>query len=132
MKSNISKETLNGTISRSLHGERGLKSKEVVSVHRGTGRSLHGERGLKYHFFESINRRISRSLHGERGLKYLRRNIEQIEKTSLPSRGAWIEIFVVRAPDAAKTCRSLDGERGLKCRCRSTCKPKRMSLPSRG
>ena len=80
-------------LGRSLHGERGLKSNISKETLNGTiSRSLHGERGLKYHFFESINRRISRSLHGERGLKYLRRNIEQIEKTSLPSRGAWIEI----------------------------------------
>ena len=102
--------------SRSPHGERGLKFHPAISPEgrigslpsrgawieilpvpkpapRPTSRSPHGERGLKLaadgRFVVAQGRR---SPHGERGLKYRVRAWERSPKTSLPSRGAWIEI----------------------------------------
>ena len=58
-------------------------------------RSLHGERGLKSKFFIPLLKPFSRrSLHGERGLKFLGPNDSMQAYWSLPSRGAWIEILI--------------------------------------
>ncbi len=55
-----------------------------------------------------------RSLHGERGLKLNKMADKMVERASLPSRGAWIEIFEFWSIDTAIFSRSLHGERGLK------------------
>ena len=39
-----------------------------------------------------------RSPHGERGLKLFDRDAEYLDKRSLPSRGAWIEIVLFPVP----------------------------------
>ena len=57
------------------------------------GRSLHGERGLKLYRLMIPSRTIRRSLHGERGLKCSTFYGLQYFIWSLPSRGAWIEIY---------------------------------------
>ena len=56
------------------------------------GRSPHGERGLKFGLDFCIDKIASRSPHGERGLKLLHAEVYNSSSSSLPSRGAWIEI----------------------------------------
>ena len=80
---------------RSPHGERGLKSpRRKQTRRRGGRRSPHGERGLKWTVPTlPVNVSASRSPHGERGLKCaLEEGGAGDTTTSLPSRGAWIEI----------------------------------------
>ena len=56
-----------------------------------------------------------RSPHGERGLKF-RHLIKLLHMLqSLPTRGAWIEIFPRPRLNLERFCRSPHGERGLKC-----------------
>ena len=95
-----------------------------------------------------------RSLYGERGLKYIQCNLLIFILTSLPIRGAWIEIFVMfKIQSAPKSlpirgawieiqsskgriivisCRSLYGERGLKFCLSVILNTLAMSLPIRG
>ena len=56
-------------MSRSPHGERGLKYREKALSDGSGGRSPHGERGLKSHLFRRLPKFPCRSPHGERGLK---------------------------------------------------------------
>ena len=79
----------------------------------------------------SVN--TSRSPHGERGLKYLQAvPVRFADKTSLPSRGAWIEIHEIYLPGYQPHRRSPHGERGLKCRWDGQLRRLVLSLPSRG
>ena len=55
-----------------------------------------------------------RSPCGERGLKFPAGNHWQVGKTSLPVRGAWVEIFSWPFSVFRDVCRSPCGERGLK------------------
>ncbi len=95
-----------------------------------------------------------RSPHGERGLKYSGGAAEHKERGSLPSRGAWIEMVLVRqrpldvigrSPHGErglkyhsprmrwkKSCRSPHGERGLKYKLPQNKNHPQPSLPSRG
>ena len=58
------------------------------------GRSPHGERGLKLGIMDSLLRVTwSRSPHGERGLKSDFMISLAVDLKSLPTRGAWIEIY---------------------------------------
>ena len=57
-------------MSRSPHGERGLKFQVPFVFFRLVRRSPHGERGLKCILFGPYHARTSRSPHGERGLKF--------------------------------------------------------------
>ena len=52
--------------------------------------------------------------------------------TSLPPRGAWIEIFLYNPSQAGKAGRSPHGERGLKYQIRVFVPEKLASLPPRG
>ena len=122
---------------RSLHGERGLKYRyDVIEAEikmslpsRGAWieivaqaldclgdcrRSLHGERGLKLYELHKHKSYQRRSLHGERGLKSYLCKIKRPLRSSLPSRGAWIEILYTQLCNAKQNRRSLHGERGLK------------------
>ena len=56
-------------MSRSPHGERGLKSSPLPEFLEVKSRSPHGERGLKSEPGEDIVPVPCRSPHGERGLK---------------------------------------------------------------
>ena len=57
-------------LSRSPHGERGLKFRDNSEGYQRSSRSPHGERGLKSHAQQRVRLIIpSRSPHGERGLK---------------------------------------------------------------
>ena len=56
-------------LSRSPHGERGLKYKSLRSHVGRNGRSPHGERGLKSNRPHRDYTHAGRSPHGERGLK---------------------------------------------------------------
>ena len=78
------------------------------------GRSPHGERGLKYPALSTSTFSTSRSPHGERGLKFILPSQKIKDKKSLPSRGAWIEIFWYKDFDGMAYSRSPHGERGLK------------------
>ena len=98
-------------VSRSPHGERGLKSVDTSKVVRlQTRRSPHGERGLKFACGEYGDQTFRRSPHGERGLKFEKDARGGTRYQSLPSRGAWIEIRRAGGP----------------------LRPFYMSLPSRG
>ena len=58
-------------MSRSPHGERGLKSTLRSIMLRQARRSPHGERGLKLRReWWSVDPHSGRSPHGERGLKF--------------------------------------------------------------
>ena len=69
---------------------------------------------MKLHYKRIIVDCICRSPCGERGLKYYLPPYLFTSVTSLPVRGAWVEIFYKKA--ACKICnrRSPCGERGLK------------------
>ena len=60
----------------------------VVAIRR----SPHGERGLKLPGKRYLSKVVSRSPHGERGLKLRSKGLYRASYTSLPARGAWIEI----------------------------------------
>ena len=96
------------------------------------GRSLHGERGLKLYRLMIPSRTIRRSLHGERGLKCSTFYGLQYFIWSLPSRGAWIEIFCFCQSSNPWIRRSLHGERGLKFIGKKENLRECLSLPSRG
>ena len=76
-------------------------------------RSPCGERGLKFEGRISRAHDFGRSPCGERGLKLDLDPDLKTEKSSLPMRGAWIEIFTI-ARSASAFGRSPCGERGLK------------------
>ena len=96
------------------------------------GRSLHGERGLKFPIRECFSSVPGRSLHGERGLKCSTFYGLQYFIWSLPSRGAWIEIFCFCQSSNPWIRRSLHGERGLKFIGKKENLRECLSLPSRG
>jgi len=62
----------------------------------------------------SLQERRRRSPHGERGLKFDEAAQHVGTAWSLPSRGAWIEIFAERVLSDSMSGRSPHGERGLK------------------
>ena len=99
---------------RSPHGERGLKYTCKLAKIKLPSRSPHGERGLKFDTGKQLRPIRRRSPHGERGLK----SAEQMEvvqvKPSLPTRGAWIEIYRRCGRYLWASRRSPHGERGLK------------------
>ena len=74
----------------------------------------------------------SRSPHGERGLKSSKLASVAASNTSLPSRGAWIEILSGSRTMRAHSRRSPHGERGLKCTYTAPPRAGVPSLPSRG
>ena len=80
-------------VCRSPCGERGLKSSLRFPAASPCRRSPCGERGLKsvLHLFRRVVVR-GRSPCGERGLKLFDYVRHDVHKTSLPVRGAWIEI----------------------------------------
>ena len=77
-------------------------------------RSPHGERGLKFCRHRIFAFKLRRSPHGERGLKYHYPNLALMKLSSLPSRGAWIEIVQPASTSGLFFGRSPHGERGLK------------------
>ena len=99
---------------RSPCGERGLKSFLALIAQCDTRRSPCGERGLKSLAIVCRLKRIGRSPCGERGLKCLITRFANTSASSLPVRGAWIEITRMIAPPFSVWRRSPCGERGLK------------------
>ena len=81
-------------LGRSPCGERGLKYYSMPVVRLRTGRSPCGERGLKFIGVLVIAYFLCRSPCGERGLKYKPPLAQAHMDTSLPMRGAWIEMFM--------------------------------------
>ena len=63
---------------------------------------------------------------------WIKIRIRQFLPMSLPSRGAWIEIDIDIFPDVDEDCRSPHGERGLKFLLLWRIFKKLLSLPSRG
>ena len=102
---------------RSPCGERGLKSCLPLPCASSTHcRSPCGERGLKFHANRAKARALARrSPCGERGLKYPAQRNPHRRWTSLPVRGAWIEIGDEELLITHGRRRSPCGERGLKC-----------------
>ena len=84
---------------RSPCGERGLKLCRTFLFSTRLGRSPCGERGLKSWLRGNGAETICRSPCGERGLKYGVSEKQVEYATSLPVRGAWIEIVI-----AARRC----------------------------
>ena len=102
-------------LSRSPHGERGLKYIYIFYLIFTTSRSPHGERGLKY-FLKLLYNKIFMSLSSRRAwieIKPLKTFIFKIS-LSLSSRRAWIEIKFIFCPCGLWAGRSPHGERGLK------------------
>ena len=66
----------------------------VPAVEAVNGRSPCGERGLKLCGLHPCRRAPSRSPCGERGLKFSASHCDRARRTSLPVRGAWVEIGV--------------------------------------
>ena len=77
---------------RSPCGERGLKWLILWITRLILRRSPCGERGLKLLCELVVRRRFRRSPCGERGLKYHRNSCGLCGSSSLPVRGAWIEM----------------------------------------
>ena len=75
---------------------------------------------------------FSRSPHGERGLKCSCLEPSDCEPSSLPARGAWIEIAIVHVALQVVYRRSPHGERGLKSLFSLSAYFCRSSLPARG
>ena len=74
-----------------------------------------------------------RSPHGERGLKYPDTPGRSWPLVSLPTRGAWIEIFLAKAcTHPFRRRRSPHGERGLKLLWHHDPNAGDQSLPTRG
>ena len=101
---------------RSPHGERGLKRYKIRDNHEMESRSPHGERGLKPEFLAYRLRAHKTSLPSRGAwIETLKTKAESKPTiTSLPSRGAWIETLMGRGGIAPPTRRSPHGERGLK------------------
>ncbi len=124
---------------RSPRGERGLKSKleaalaellggslpprgawiemnrQILCSRPLSSRSPRGERGLKFLQTKAISQnQYRRSPRGERGLKYPRLPSVTSWVSSLPPRGAWIEIQQTGSDPVVDIRRSPRGERGLK------------------
>ena len=99
---------------RSPCGERGLKSSAARTTRLTRCRSPCGERGLKCIRRNDCGSRGRRSPCGERGLKYGLALAPRILLSSLPVRGAWIEIPAAMQLAQAGGSRSPCGERGLK------------------
>ena len=98
------------TSGRSPQGERGLKSQDRFGMDGVQGRSPQGERGLK----SSVSHDYARL------------------KSSLPARGAWIEINACITMRSILRSRSPQGERGLKSEVVQPCLWELGSLPARG
>ena len=100
--------------SRSPCGERGLKSCATSTCPQISRRSPCGERGLKWR--EPVGAIVALSSLPVRGawieIGPCRRAI--IRRVSLPVRGAWIEIALTEAVAMPMSGRSPCGERGLK------------------
>ena len=79
-----------------------------------TRRSPHGERGLKSRHLLTISATRGRSPHGERGLKYASAIPKRHVTMSLSSWRAWIEMNCSLKPATNCLGRSPHGERGLK------------------
>ena len=110
----MTKPVCMSSVSRSPSGERGLKYTAESAGNQRGGRSPSGERGLKYllqGFFKSGGRR---SPSGERGLKYTPQRPPPSSHSSLPIRGAWIEMTPISHKNSRLYRRSPSGERGLK------------------
>ena len=99
---------------RSPCGERGLKWLILWITRLILRRSPCGERGLKLLCELVVRRRFRRSPCGERGLKYHRNSCGLCGSSSLPVRGAWIEILSNISCVVVTPSRSPCGERGLK------------------
>jgi len=95
-------------------------------------RTPHGERGLKWQNTHGGQTRQSRSPHGERGLKYENFWAFLRENSSLPTRGAWIEIHSAMRLHGWPIRRSPHGERGLKYQIQINSGGINESLPTRG
>ena len=109
---------------------------EMVSTENSyalyVSRSPHGERGLKYTRRKATTRTPSRrSPHGERGLKSIELSQGATASMSLSSRRAWIEIPSMRRSAWTTRRRSPHGERGLKLQCGERGVEHRRSLSSR-
>ena len=87
----------------------------VVAIReKFVSRSPHGERGLKSDLRFGRFAPVRRSPHGERGLKFFWGGLSFAVSMSLPSRGAWIEICMFVVEYLVSLGRSPHGERGLK------------------
>ena len=73
-----------------------------------------------------------RSPHGERGLKLATYLAKANDASSLPTRGAWIEMSALPMWPPPSSSRSPHGERGLKLRRGGGCAGGARSLPTRG
>ena len=95
-------------------------------------RSPHGERGLKSKIIEKQFYVRGRSPHGERGLKSVLLELLADETESLPSRGAWIEIYLI--PSASPSGALSLPSRGawIEIEVAVTMNTIKPSLPSRG
>ena len=90
--------------SRSPCGERGLKSPpRIPSAHQAVCRSPCGERGLKCISKLTMQEHHSRSPCGERGLKSMPGGLTWYTTSSLPVRGAWIEMRSTRRSGCRRT-----------------------------
>ena len=75
---------------------------------------------------------LRRSPHGERGLKLKTGERVELQPTSLPTRGAWIEMNMCYLILTATNRRSPHGERGLKLSYNHKEQTTTRSLPTRG
>ena len=95
-------------------------------------RSPCGERGLKCEGRAPLRNAGRRSPCGERGLKSSTARKSRTRLSSLPVRGAWIEIPGERDSGKVRCGRSPCGERGLKYSLKENYAQCFMSLPVRG
>ena len=110
-----------------------MKCRSEMPEPVGLRRSPCGERGLKCPSAgESGCCAVGRSPCGERGLKYKRPKKAYHRLTSLPVRGAWIEIRWTTCTTTTRQSRSPCGERGLKSGGFWKVRPDTPSLPVRG
>ena len=98
----------------SPHGEGGLKPKNYMWYAGDGCPSPHGEGGLKPLFPRACHTILCPSPHGEGGLKQFGYGEFAFLKSSLPTRGGWIETSRVAPMGLPCPCPSPHGEGGLK------------------
>ena len=81
------------TCCRSPHGERGLKFLPLYALCIAKGRTQEGECGLKEVYGVCLVYAACLAPNGVRGLKYFAMLDSLYNLSSLPTRGAWIEIL---------------------------------------
>ena len=82
-----------------------------------TRRSPQGERGLKYKALDVVNLRVQSLPTGGAWIEIFCQGCNKNGcPSSLPTGGAWIEIQTAQTKKSVQSCRSPQGERGLKFR----------------